>query len=37
MRAEIARAKKKMFYAIVMLLCVYFAAIGIYHHAEGWE
>ena len=36
MRAEIARAKKKMFYAVVMLCCVYFSAIEIYHHAEGW-
>ena len=37
MRAESARAKKKMIYAMVMLLCVYVAAIGIYHYAEGWE
>ena len=36
MRAESARAKKKMIYAMVMLCCVYVAAVAIYHYAEGW-
>ena len=36
MRAESARAKKKMIYAMVMLLCVYVTAITVYHYAEGW-
>jgi len=36
MRAESARAKKKMIYALVMLCCVYVAAIAVYHYAEGW-
>lgn len=36
MRAESDRARKKMIYALVMLCCVYVAAIAIYHYAEGW-
>lgn len=37
LKKEKARVKRKLFYAIVLLLTVYIVAIEVYHFTEGWS